>query len=213
MREMSSAGVDQGELELVASLRQGDEAAFVALVQKCHPSMVRLARVFVTSEAIAEEVAQESWLAVLEGIGGFEGRSSLRSWIFSIVANRARSRAQREGRSAPFSSFQEQEDEPAVDPDRFNPPGHRWAGHWSAPPVRWADEQLLLQETLQLTKKAIEMLPPAQRQVIELRDVEGCSAVEVCEALGVSDGNQRVLLHRARSRIRAILEPHLRRTA
>jgi len=210
---MSSAGFDQGELELVASLRQGDEPAFVALVQKCHPSMVRLARVFVTSEAIAEEVAQESWLAVLEGIGGFEGRSSLRSWIFSIVANRARSRARREGRSAPFSSFEEQEDEPAVDPDRFNPSGHLWAGHWSAPPVRWADEQLLLQETLQLTKKAIEMLPPAQRQVIELRDVEGCSAVEVCEALGVSDGNQRVLLHRARSRLRAILEPQLRRTA
>jgi RNA polymerase sigma-70 factor, ECF subfamily len=210
--EVTSAGSHPGELELVAALRQRDESAFLALVRRFHPSMVRVARVFVNSEAIAEEVVQESWLAVLEGINAFEGRASLRSWMFSIVANRARTRAQREARSEPFSSFEDPEGEPTVDPARFHPPDHpRWPGHWSSPPERWAEEQLLLQETVDLTKRAIEELPPAQRQVIVLRDVEGCSAEEVCEALGVSDGNQRVLLHRARAKVRAMLEPHLRR--
>jgi RNA polymerase sigma-70 factor (ECF subfamily) len=210
LQPMSSLAAHADEVAQLEALRRGDEAAFLALVRSSHSSMVRVARVFVTSEAVAEEVAQESWLAVLQGIGAFEGRSSLRSWIFSIVANRARSRAHLEARSAPFSSFEEPGDEPAVDPCRFLSADHpRWPGHWAAPPERWADEKLLAQETLELTRQAIEKLPPAQRQVIVLRDVEGCSAEEVCATLGVSDGNQRVLLHRARSKVRAMLEPHL----
>lgn len=214
MPEVTSAGSHPGELELVAALRRRDESAFLALVRRFHSSMVRVARVFVNSDAVADEVVQEAWLAVLEGIGAFEGRASLRSWMFSIVANRARSRALREARSEPFSFFEDPEGEPTVDPARFNPPDHpRWPGHWCSPPERWADEQLLLKETVELTKHAIDTLPPAQRQVIVLRDVEGCSSEEVCEALGVSDGNQRVLLHRARAKVRAMLEPHLRRTA
>jgi RNA polymerase sigma-70 factor (ECF subfamily) len=210
---MTGAGLHPGEQELVAALREGDEAAFLDLVRRFHPSMVRVAKIFVNGEATAEEVVQDSWLVVLEGIAAFEGRASLRSWMFSIVANRARSRARRERRSEPFSSFEEPAGEPAVDPARFYPPDHpRWPGHWSEPPERWAEEQLLLQETLQLTKQAIDTLPAAQRHVIILRDVEGCTSEEVCELLGVSDGNQRVLLHRARAKVRAMLEPHLRIT-
>ena len=202
------------ELELISALRLGDEAAFLSLVRRYHSSMVRVAQVFCSNESLAEEVVQESWLGVLQGIAGFEGRSSLRSWIFSIVSNRARSRAQREARSTPFSSFDAPDDEPAVDPERFLPPDHpRWPGHWATPPEHWADERLALRETLDLTRQAIEKLPPAQRQVIVLRDVEGCSSEEVCAALGLSDGNQRVLLHRARSKVRAMLEPHFGRSA
>jgi len=202
------------DLQLVGALREGDEAAFLAVVRRHHPSMVRVARTFVASDAVAEEVVQESWLGVLDGIGQFEGRSSLRSWLFSIVANRARSRAAREARSAPFSSFDEPDDEPAVDSSRFLPQDHpRWPGHWSSPPERWPEEKLLLRETLDLARAAIAALPEAQRQVIILRDVEGCDAEEVCQALGVSDGNQRVLLHRARSKVRAMLESQLGRTS
>ena len=202
------------ESELIVALRQGDEGAFLTVVRRYHAPMVRIARAFVSSEAVAEEVAQESWLAVLEGLAGFEGRSSLRSWMFSIVANRARSRAQRESRSAPMSSFGEEDEGPAVDPGRFLPPDHpRWPGHWATPPERWADEQLAVHQTVELARRAMAGLPPAQRQVIVLRDVEGCSAEEVCQTLGVSDGNQRVLLHRARSKVRAILEAQLGRTA
>jgi RNA polymerase sigma-70 factor (ECF subfamily) len=201
------------DLQLVGALREGDEAAFLALVRRHHASMVRVACAFVASDAVAEEVVQDSWLGVLEGIGRFEGRSSLRSWLFSIVANRARSRAGREARSAPFSSFDEADDEPAVDSSRFLPQDHpRWPGHWSSPPERWPEEQLLQRETLDLARGAIATLPEAQRQVIVLRDVEGCDAAEVCQALGVSDGNQRVLLHRARSKVRAMLESRLGRT-
>src|SRR6185312_10207563 len=168
----------------VAALREGDEAAFLAVVRRHHPSMVRVARAFVASDAVAEEVVQEAWLGVLDGIGQFEGRSSLRSWLFSIVANRARSRAAREARSAPFSSFDEPDDEPAVDSSRFLPQDHpRWPGHWSSPPERWPEEKLLLRETLDLAREAIAALPEAQRQVIILRDVEGCDAGEVCQAL------------------------------
>jgi len=202
------------DLQLVAALREGDEAAFLAVVRRHHPSMVRVARAFVASDAVAEEVVQEAWLGVLDGIGQFEGRSSLRSWLFSIVANRARSRAAREARSAPFSSWDEPDEEPAVDSSRFLPQDHpRWPGHWSSPPERWPEEKLLLRETLDLAREAIAALPEAQRQVIILRDVEGCDAEEVCQALGVSDGNQRVLLHRARSKVRAMLESQLGRTS
>jgi RNA polymerase sigma-70 factor (ECF subfamily) len=208
---MAEARPPADEAPLLAALREGDEAAFLALVQRYNSSMVRLALAFVRSDAVAQEVAQETWLAVLEGVGKFEGRSSLRSWIFSILSNRARTRAQREARSPSVSSIEEAET-PAVDQSRFFPPDHAWfPDGWCAPPSKWADDRLLMRETLTLLRGAIEALPPAQRQVILLRDVEGCSAEEVCAALGVSDANQRVLLHRARSRVRGLLEPHLTR--
>jgi len=147
---------------------------------------------------------------VLKGLAGFEGRSSLRRWIFGIVTNCAKSRGTREARSTPFSSLAaEGDDEPAVDPSRFLPPDHpRWPGHWSAPPVAWAEEKLIQRESLEAAQKAIEQLPRGQREVIVLRDVQGWASEEVCEALGLSEVNQRVLLHRARSKVRAALESH-----
>ena len=208
---MAETDVQPEELSLVAALREGDESAFLEVVRRYHSSMLRVAQVFVRTAAVAEEVVQETWLAVLEGISRFEGRSSLRSWIFRIVANRARTRASKEARTEPFSSFEEEgEGQAAVDESRFNPADHpRWPGHWSAPPTPWADERLLTRETLGLLREVMEKLPPMQKQVIVLRDVEGCSADEVCLALDISDANQRVLLHRARSKVRAELEGHL----
>lgn len=208
MRDGEQGGTDP---RLVEALRAGDERAFLALVRSCHPSMMRVARAFVRSGSVAEEVVQESWVAALEGLAAFEGRSSVRSWLLSIVANRARTRAAREARSAPFSSL-EPDEGPAVPPDRFLPPDHaRWPGHWASPPEPWPDERVLARETLERVQAAIDALPPAQRQVIVLRDVEGCGSEEVCAALGLSEGNQRVLLHRARSKVRAALEAHLGR--
>ena len=163
------------------------------------------------SRAVAEEVVQEAWLAVLKGLAGFEGRSSLRRWVFGILTNCAKARGTREARSVPFSSVgsPENEDEPVVDPSRFLPPDHpRWPGHWSAPPVAWADEKLMQQESLQAAQRAIDQLPRSQREVIVLRDVEGWESNEVCELLGLTEVNQRVLLHRARSKVRAALELH-----
>ncbi|MGZ6124089.1 MAG: RNA polymerase sigma factor [Myxococcales bacterium] len=208
---MAEPQVQPEELSLVAALRDGDESAFLEVVRRYHSSMLRVAQIFVHNAAVAEEVVQETWLAVLEGLSRFEGRSSLRSWIFRIVANRARTRAQREARTEPFSAFEEEgEATPAVEESRFHPGGHpQWPGHWSSPPSAWADERLLTRETLELAREAIEKLPAMQKQVIVLRDVEGCSADEVCLALEISDANQRVLLHRARSKVRAELEVHL----
>jgi RNA polymerase sigma-70 factor, ECF subfamily len=207
---MGEAAVQPEELSLVSALREGDESAFLEIVGRYHASMLRVAQVFVQSPAVAEEVVQETWLAVLEGIARFEGRSALRSWIFRILANRARTRAQREARTQPFSSLEDEDDGPTVDPARFQPDDHpQWPGHWSAPPSPWADARLMAGETLALAQRAIDALPPRQKQVVLLRDVEGCSPEEVCEALGLSDGNQRVLLHRARAAVRAALESHL----
>lgn len=202
------------ERMLVAALRRGDEAAFVELVRLYGASLLRLARTFVRDAAVAEEVVQETWLAVLNGIERFEGRSSLKTWIFQILSNRAKTRAVRERRSAPFSALAADgdDDEAAVDADRFRGDGHRWAGHWAAAPSDWShlpEERLLGQETLERVNSAIEMLPPRQADVIVLRDVEGWSPEEVCAALGITDGNQRILLHRARSKVRAALEQYL----
>jgi RNA polymerase sigma-70 factor (ECF subfamily) len=198
----------------VARLRAGDETAFEELVDAMHPAMLRLAAGFVPSRAIAEDVVQEAWLAVLKGLDGFEGRSSLRTWILRIVANIARTRGTRERRSVPFSSFATAEasgEDPAVDADRFLPPGHRWAGHWAVAPRPFAlPEALLLgNETITVVRRAVDGLPPAQRTVITLRDIDGWNAQEVCELLDISEVNQRVLLHRARARVRAALERHL----
>jgi RNA polymerase sigma-70 factor, ECF subfamily len=208
------AQVEATEAQLLHALRAGDEGAFAALVREYHPSLVRIARTYVSTTVAAEEVAQETWLGVLNGLDRFEGRSSLRTWIFRILTNIAKTRAVRDRRSLPFSSLGEEadEEEPAVDPDRFMPPGERWAGHWKSYPERWGDlpeERLLSDETLGRVQEAIDLLPPAQRQVITLRDVEGWGSEEVCSALELSETNQRVLLHRARSKVRQALEAYL----
>ena len=221
MSEISARPLDRrpdelADEQLVAALRDGDEGAFIALVGRYGPLMLRVASTYVRTPAVAEEVVQETWLAVLEGIGRFEGRSSLKTWLFRILANRAKTRGEREARCLPFSCVAargEDDDGPAVDPDRFLGADHpQWPGHWAAAPGDWAtvpDVRLLSQETLAHVRDAIAGLPERQQEVIVLRDVEGWSAEEVCNALGVSEVNQRVLLHRARARVRARLERHL----
>jgi RNA polymerase sigma-70 factor (ECF subfamily) len=194
------------------ALRRGDEAAFRALVRSQHSSMVRLARMYVDDLAIAEEVAQETWVAVLRGLGSFEGRSSIRTWIHRILVNVARRYAGRERRSIPFSSVAVAgEDDRAVDADRFQDDGP-YAGHWLNLPEDWSalpQERLLSKEVRQVVQEAVDQLPPAQREVIVLRDVQGWSSDEVCEQLDLTPGNQRVLLHRARARVRRRLEEYL----
>ncbi|HEX9122815.1 MAG TPA: sigma-70 family RNA polymerase sigma factor [Actinomycetota bacterium] len=202
------------DLRLVAALREGDETAFMMLVDRYQPVMLRIALMYVPTRAVAEEVVQEAWLGVLKGLGGFQGRSSLRTWIFRILVNTAKTRGQRERRSVPFSSLWSPEpgDEPAVEPERFRPPGDAWAGGWLSPPADWADvpeDRLLSKETVARVHEAIEALPPNQREVIRLRDVLGWTSQEVVEALGITETNQRVLLHRARSKVRRALEGYL----
>jgi RNA polymerase sigma-70 factor (ECF subfamily) len=204
-----------GDAALVAALRAGDERAFHGIVRRYHTALVRLARASVASDAIAEEVAQDTWLAVINGIGCFEGRSSLKTWIFRILINRARSRGAREHRVVPMSSVGAGVAggaELAVDPDRFVPDGQRWAGHWCDPPAPWSDvpaERMVANETLFAVARAIGQLPTQQREVVTLRDIEGWTAAEVCALLELSEANQRVLLHRGRSRVRSALECHL----
>jgi RNA polymerase sigma-70 factor, ECF subfamily len=198
------------DADRLAALRAGDEQAFRALVTRHHGTMVRVASFYVGSRAVAEEVTQETWLAVIRGLDGFEERSSLRTWIFRILANQARARGTRESRSVPFSSVAG-DDESTVDPARFRGPEDRWPGHWGVFPSPWSDlpaERLLDVEARSLVAETIRVLPDAQRAVISLRDVEGFSPEETCELLGLSEGNQRVLLHRARARVRAALEAY-----
>jgi RNA polymerase sigma-70 factor (ECF subfamily) len=200
------------EAELLDALRAGDEDAFRALVREYQPSLVRVARIYVPTQAAAEEVAQETWLGVLNGLPRFEGRSSLRTWIFRILTNIAKTRAIREGRTLPFSALSDpgRVPEPAVDADRFLDPDHpRWPGHWAARPQAWPEDALLAAETRARIAEAIEALPATQRAVISLRDIEGWSSEEVRNALDLSETNQRVLLHRARSKVRAALESYL----
>ena len=204
------------EAELLGALRAGDEGAFAALVREYHPSLVRVARMFVSSQATAEEVAQEAWLGVLNGLDRFEGRSSLKTWIFRILTNIAKTRAVRDGRTLPFSALQDpaRVPEAAVDADRFLDPEHpRWPGHWASKPLPWPEDALLAAETRERLAEAIEALPATQRAVITLRDVEGWSSEEVRNALDLSETNQRVLLHRARSKVRAALESYLEEQA
>jgi RNA polymerase sigma-70 factor (ECF subfamily) len=205
--------VSDGPLEdrrAVALLRAGDEQAFEALVARHYATMMAVARTYVKSRAVAEEVVQEAWLGVLQGLDRFEGRSSLKTWIIAIVVHKAKTRAQREGRSVPFADFES--DERAVEPDRFRGRGDTYTGHWRSSPADWgAAPDVISQdrETLRVAMRAIAALPPAQLTVIRMRDIEGSTAEEVCSALEISAGNQRVLLHRARSRVRAALEGHL----
>jgi RNA polymerase sigma-70 factor (ECF subfamily) len=199
---------------IIAALRRGEESAFASLIAKHQASLMRLARIFVKDPIVAEEVTQETWLGVLRGIANFEGRSSLKTWIFRILTNTAKTRAQREGRSVPFSSVWDadaESNEPAVNLDRFQPANAKWHGHWVSFPQNWGklpEEWLLAEETISIARRAIEALPPSQREIITLRDVEGWTSDEVCNVLGISETNQRVLLHRARSKVRRVLEEY-----
>ena len=202
----------RGEGALLARLQAGDEAAFRELVTRHHRAMRRVAMSYVQTTAAADEVVQETWLAVIRGLGGFEGRSSLKTWIFRILVNRAQTRGARERRVIPFSALApDDNDGPTVDPDRFLPPGHPVAGYWSLTPNRFfelPEERLLAAELSGLIAETIAQLPERQRRVIELRDVEGWDADEVCDTLALTAANQRVLLHRARCAVRAVLEEY-----
>src|SRR4051812_44208224 len=198
---------DEGTL---AALQRGDEKVFVELVRQHQSLMMRIALRYLGNRTVAEEVVQETWLGVLNGLERFEGRAALKTWIFRILTNRAISRAQREGRSVPFSSLGDDgEGQPLVDPDRFRPEDDRWAGGWKSFPQPLPEERLLERETLAMIEAAIAELPERQHTVIVMRDVEGWTAEEVCQSLEISEANQRVLLHRARSKVRSRLESYL----
>jgi RNA polymerase sigma-70 factor, ECF subfamily len=205
---------DRGEAEILARLRAGDEQAFRRLVIRHDQAMRRLARSFVPTAAVADEVVQETWLAVVQGLGRFEGRSSLRTWIFHILVNRAQTRGARERRTMPFSSIDLPESDNArtVDADRFVPAGQPAAGYWTRTPSHFfelPENRVLAEETRRVVAAAVSRLPARQQQVFGLRDIEGWEADEVCESLGLSAANQRVLLHRARAAVRAELEVYL----
>ena len=202
------------EAGLIRALRCGDEGAFARLVGEYHGALVRLATLYVADRTAAEEVAQETWLAVLRGIDRFEGRSSLKTWIFRILTNRAQTRGQRESRTVPFAALVRGEvgrDDPAMDPARFQGPDGRYPRHWVSFPRDWdaPEERLITAETQRYVRTAIDSLPPAQRAVITLRDVEGLASQEVCNVLAITETNQRVLLHRARAKVRQALEQYL----
>lgn len=192
---------------LVKALAARDADAFAYLLDRYHSPLVRLAHQYVSSRAVVDEVVQETWLAVIDGIDRFEQRSSLKTWLFRILVNIARSHGVKESRSIPFATTAVLEEEPAVDPRRFRR-GLRARGAWKRPPHPWSEpeQRAVDSETLETIRSAIDRLPPDQREVITMRDLLGWSAAEVCDALEVSDANQRVLLHRARSKVRASLE-------
>ncbi len=198
---------------LVPALRRGDEAAFSWLLDRYSGPLLHLARTFVSNQAAADEAVQETWVAVITGVDRFERRSTLKTWIYGILVNVARSKGVKEHRSVPFASLADElgADERSVDPDRFRGPRDRWPGHWATPPAAWdelPEDRLLSSETLSVVTGAIGRLPANQQTVITLRDVEGWDPAEVCNALEISETNQRVLLHRARSKVRRALEIH-----
>ena len=201
--------------DLLIRLRDGEEAAFTSLVERYHHAMIRVARTFVHDDATAEEVVQDAWIGVLSGIASFEGRSSLKSWMFAIVVNKAKTRSKREARSTPFSALAASEvsgTSTAVDPDRFMGPDGPYPGHWRQPPEPWGESpeaRLLQSETMAQLARILDQLPPAQRTVVTLRDIAGHDAQTVCNALGITETNMRVLLHRGRSKIRGELERSL----
>ncbi len=212
---MDASALERDEV-LLERLRKGDESAFISLLDRYQASMVRIAFIYVRDPDIAQDVVQETWIGVLKGLNTFAGRSSLKTWVFSILTNRAKTRAQREGRYVALDALGDLDassDEPTVDPARFRPADDpQWPGHWLTGPRSWdnlPEAQLLSQETLEVTKQAIDRLPAAQRAAITLRDVEGWSSEEVCNVLSVTKSNQRVLLHRARASVRRALEHYL----
>jgi RNA polymerase sigma-70 factor, ECF subfamily len=200
----------EGDARVLAALRAGDEEAFAALVRRHHASMKRVARMYVSTDAVAEEVVQETWLAAIGALDRFEQRASLKTWLFHILANKAKTRGTRERRSVPFASLAREDDEPSVPPERFQGQGDTWPGHWATPPRPWEDPDRRLQslEAREWLRAAIGALPDVQQAVLTLRDVEGLEAEEVCRLLDLTDGNQRVILHRARARVRAELEAY-----
>ena len=216
LRDSSSSGstaTECDDTELLARLRSGDELAFADVVRRWSPTMLRVARGFVSGTASAQDVVQETWLAVIRGLDGFEGRSSVRTWILAITANLARSRGTKESRVIPFAALAAEE--PSVDPARFRAAPDPWAGGWTSTgaPSAWSAEgdpegRMLAGETRATLREALDELPDRQRTVVALRDVHGLDSHEVCEILGITDGNQRILLHRGRSRLRQLLEDH-----
>jgi RNA polymerase sigma-70 factor (ECF subfamily) len=210
----SPTAAREDDQRLVAALRAGDETAFAGLVDELTPALTRLALAHVPSRAVAEEVVQDTWIGVIQGIDRFEGRSALRTWIFQILLNKARTRGQREKRTLPFSFFrrrgEEGRDEPAVGPDRFQGPDGAHPGGWARPPQEWSspEERLASDATRNVLLSAVAELPARQREVLTLRDILGYSAEEARNALDLTETNQRVLLHRARSKVRAALERH-----
>lgn len=205
----------QDDAGLVASLAGRDEAAFASLVDAWTPGMLRLALVHVPSRAVAEEVVQEAWLTALRDLDRFQGRSALRTWVYGIAINVARARGRAERRSTPFSSVGGEDRGPVLDPTRFEPEDDpQWAGHWAIGPTPWPtpEDALLAGETLRVILASVAELPAAQRDVITLRDLEGCTAEETRNVLGIRDTNQRGLLHRARTRVRLALEEHFEAT-
>jgi RNA polymerase sigma-70 factor (ECF subfamily) len=210
----SSPGAEIGadQRALVDALRARDPRAFHSLVEAQYPTMKHVARSYVDSEAVAEEVVQETWLAVVRGIERFGHRSSLHTWIYAILVNKARTHGAREHRTLPFSSAgQPGETGPTVDPDRFQSDEDAWPGHWATPPRPWQkpERKLLSLEIRERLREALNELPARQRAVVTLRDVEGLGAQDVCELLDLSAENQRVLLHRGRSRLRRSLEAYV----
>ena len=216
--EPSGAAVlARDDAALVERLQAGDERAFSLVVDSWSPMMLRVARTFVSTEASAEEMVQETWLAVLRGLDRFEGRSSLRTWVFRILSNQAKTRGVREARTVPWSSLagDDQSAGPMVDPDRFRGSSDRWPGHWTdeGSPRQWEpspETSVISGEIRGLVAEALALLPERQRTVVSLRDVHGLTSDEVCESLGITAANQRVLLHRARSRLRVTLEDYYR---
>ncbi len=220
---MTEAAPDSGakqiaaldDLSVIEALRRGDEGAFARLVDQYHASLRRVARLYISDRAVADEVVQDTWLGVIQGIWAFEGRSSLKTWIFRILINRAKTRAAREGRTVPFARFSAEVDvaEAAVAPDRFRPADHPTEpGHWTHPPQDLGaspEHRLLAREAREQLQSAIAALPEHQRLVLILRDIEGRSTEEVCNALGFQETNVRVLLHPARAKGRVALEPYL----
>jgi RNA polymerase sigma-70 factor, ECF subfamily len=201
--------------ELVASLRAGDEEVFAALVDAWSGSMLRLARGHVPTDSAAEEVVQETWLAVLQGLDGFRGASRLRTWVFRILVNQAKTRGTRERRSVPFATLAAQDTDntgdtgATVDPSRFRGPDDPYPGGWRTFPEEWPEQMMLTREVHEVVTAALTELPSRQRLVVALRDVEGHTSDEVCDLLGITAGNQRVLLHRGRAVVRAHLERYL----
>jgi RNA polymerase sigma-70 factor (ECF subfamily) len=208
------SSLSQEERSLIGRLRTGDEGAFDELVNKHHSGLIRMALGHVADREVAEEVVQDTWMAVIEGLARFEGRSSLRTWIFGILIHKAKDRGVREKRHATFSDFESHNDDndEAVDPSRFHQSGE-WAGHWAFPPQPWDDqtpEKLLAsQQAVRAMNKAIESLPKTLKEVLVLRDVEGVDAKEACEILKITETNLYVRLHRARERVRVAVESFL----
>jgi RNA polymerase sigma-70 factor (ECF subfamily) len=209
---LAPAQIAVSDEQTLAALRAGDEDTFRDLFARSYPTMKRVARSYVASDAVAEEIVQETWMAIVTGIDRFEGRSALGTWIFSILTNQAKTHSARERRAVPFSCVAPSgAEEPAVDPDRFQKDDEAWPGHWATPPRPWQkpERRLLSLEARDRLRAALGQLPDRQRLIVGLRDVEGHSAEEVCDLLGLSQENQRVLLHRGRARLRAALEEYL----